>query len=67
MCHGHLQHQCMTVIILLKLNHQSDYDMTEVEIVFSKTNAHDNKNLSDKTCHFSPDRLSPDNYNHFRH
>ena len=33
MCHGHLQHQCINVIMLLKLNHQFDYDMTEVEIV----------------------------------
>ena len=33
MCHGHLQHQCINLIMLFKLNHQFDYDMTEVEIV----------------------------------
>ena len=64
MCHGHLQHQCINVIMLLKLNHQFDYDMTEVEVVFSKSNAHDDKNISDGACYFSPDVLSPDIYNH---
>ena len=67
MCHGHLHHQCINVITLLKLNHQFDYDMTEVEVVFSKYNAHDNKNISDGACYFSPDALSPDIYNRLQH